>query len=53
MQTQLRQTESNVQSLEEEKAAWLSRGVQAEFEKKEEVIVNFITWNFLRHLKNI
>ena len=37
LQTQLQEKESHVQSLEEEKASWLSHGVQAEFEKKEEV----------------
>jgi hypothetical protein len=37
LQTRLQEQESHVQSLEEEKASWLSRGVQAEFEKKEEV----------------
>lgn len=36
-ESQLREKENDVQSLEKEKAAWLSRGVQAEFEKKEEV----------------
>ena len=37
LQSQLNEKQNEVDTLEKEKTNWLSRGVQAEFEKKDEV----------------
>ena len=45
--SQLDEERKEVSRLEQEKKAWLSRGVHAEFEKKDKVCLLFTVMHFL------